>query len=224
MNELNPEHQNPEKEGPGEVLVELTEETGKEELKGKRIITLLTVIAAAVNIVVLAIPWDGVAPVSLIGLILSVVILIGILLLGLLWKSKPDPPPVVNVQNITATVGTPCSPNGGVRIAREAGTPPATAWVIVRTFTQKSLLAGAKKYVPSTRFLTYGFIDVTRTLNYTCQKQVCQNGTWANQGASYACNVVQNKTFQVTGGPGVAPLQGWTDGAIRQSFGSGYYQ
>ncbi|MCP3677175.1 MAG: hypothetical protein GY721_06190 [Deltaproteobacteria bacterium] len=52
MSELDSEHQEPENEGPEDELVELPdEEPGTEELKGKQIITLLTVIVAAANIV-----------------------------------------------------------------------------------------------------------------------------------------------------------------------------
>ena len=188
---------------------------------------MMIMAVAVINIVVLAIYWNTSVVPDVAGLTLSIVVLVGIVLLGLWWKSKPkpNPIPIVNVTSITASVGTPCTPNGSMRIARETGIPPATAWTVVRTFTQKSLLAKAKKYVPSANYLTYGFIDVTRTLNYTCQKQVCQNGRWANSGASYTCNVAQNKTFQVFGGPGgQAPLQGWTNRSILQSFSSDYYQ
>lgn len=212
------------KEEPVEIPdAELT----SEEKRGSRILTMLILAVAAINIIIIAIFREAPVAVNVAGLTLSVLVLAGIIVLGLWWKSKPKPVPVpvVNVTSITASVGTPCTPNGSSRIVQQPGTPASTPWTIVRTFTQQSLVSKAKKYVPSAKYLTYGFIDVTRTLNYTCQKQDCNNGVWANTGSSYACNVVENKTFQVYGGPvPEAPLQAWTDEAIRQSFSSGYYQ
>lgn len=221
--------ENPESEPAGrdEELIEIIEDpSGAQELRGKRIITLLTVIVAAANILVAALPGEGTSALNFIGIVLSILVMAGIILLGLWWKSKPSPPPnpVVNVSSIASSVGTPCKPNQSKRIAREAGTPAFTAWTVVSTFTQKSLVAGAKKFVPSAKFLTYGFVRVTRTMNYTCQQQVCNNGAWANSGPGYTCNTTVTRTFQVYGGPPPsAPLQAWTDRAIKQSFSSGYY-
>ena len=85
------EHENPETKNQEieEELIELPEDvSGTQELKGKRIITLLTVIVAAINIVAFAIPWEWTLPIDIIGLTLSVLVLIGIILLGLWWKSK----------------------------------------------------------------------------------------------------------------------------------------
>ena len=84
MDELNSEQQESLEEETQEELVELSEEESVgEELKGKKIITMMIMAVAVINIVVLAIYWNTSVVPDIARLTLSIVVLVEIVLLRL---------------------------------------------------------------------------------------------------------------------------------------------
>ncbi len=108
----------------------------------------------------------------------------------------------------------PCQPNMATRTIREDGDPPGDWFLISKWFP----FNGVRLRDPHPFEVTFAEGKMERIVHYNCQKQICLVGSWTDDGALFACDVIEEQTVRFHSGSGGVTLHRWTHNMVDSAF------